>query len=220
MTAESSDLLGAVPPSGYAYLVPAGWTDLDPHPDRRVASVRAAVRARVRGDPRLGQHLAGLDAWLRAESALAWTAGALRVSLYAEPVRTGVASAALTMSIDCRPPGREPTATVILEELAGSRGALELVELAQVSAVRRTWDDAGGGDFGGGDSGGGPPGRTPAGRHWQLMVPCPGTPAVGLLTLSSASPMLWPTLAGTFAAVAASFHWTWPGEQEATRHPP
>jgi hypothetical protein len=96
--------------TGYAYALPSGWVHLDIEPDRRAASVRRAVRQRVRREPRLAPHLAQLDRLLLSECAVAAAGGARRVSLLAEVQGEAVVTASVTFVVqpvppDTRPPG-------------------------------------------------------------------------------------------------------------------
>ncbi len=194
------------PASGYAYLLPGGWVHLDLEPSRRAASVRQALAQRVRREPRLAVHLVRLDRMLLAECATAAAGGAERVSLLAEPVDGRAGTAAVTFSVQSLPAGAGPIDAAGIIRGLGYAGSVEsaesagVVELTQVSAVRRAWVDT----------------RVVgvqgpiATRHWQLLVPWPGRPKVGLLTMSSPCRPLWPLLALTFDACAQSFHWTWP----------
>jgi hypothetical protein len=201
--------------TGYAYLLPGGWVHLDLDPSRRAASVRTALTQRVRREPRLAVHLARLDRMLLEECETAAARGAERVSLLAEPVDGRAGTAAVTFSVESLPDAAGPIDAVGImrglgyadsgepAELAESAEMAEsagVVELTQLSAVRRAWVDT----------------RLVgvqgliATRHWQLLVPWPGLPRVGLLTMSSPCRPLWPLLALTFDACAQSFHWTWP----------
>jgi hypothetical protein len=197
------------PASGYAYLLPGGWVHLDLEPSRRVASVRKALTQRARREPRLAVHLARLERMLLEECATAAAAGAERVSLLAEPVDGRAGTAAVTFSVESLPDGAGPIdAAGIMRGLgypesaeSGPSGpSAGIVELTQLTAVRRAWVDT----------------RLVgvqgpiATRQWQLLVPWPGLPRVGLLTMSSPCRPLWPLLALTFDACAQSFHWTWP----------
>lgn len=55
-----------------------------------------------------------------------------------------------------------------------------------------------------------PPRGPVPGREWQHRWPWPGRALVGVLTLGSPSPPLWPVLGPVFDACVASFRWTYP----------
>jgi hypothetical protein len=202
-TALAVDPRTLPPASGYAYLLPGGWVHLDVEPSRRAASVRRALTQRVRREPRLAVHLPRLDRILLEECATAAAGGAERVSLLAEPIDGRAGTAAVTFAIESLPDGAGPLdAAGIIRWLGDAAGSAGVVELTQLTAVRQAWVDT----------------RVVgvqgpiATRQWQLLVPWPGLPRVGLLTMSSPCRPLWPLLALTFDACAQSFHWTWPAE--------
>jgi hypothetical protein len=215
------------PASGYSYLLPGGWLHLATHPGdpaRRAAGVRRAVVWRVRREPRLAPHLARLDRLLLHECAVAAASGAERVSLLAEPVDGRVITASVTFAVESLPAAAGPLdAAGISQRLAvddriaadgpgdGDRTATQrVVALSQLDAVHRTWS--------------GPPSgtsdRAVVSRLWQLLVPWPGCPRVGVLTMSSPCAPLWPLLGQTFDACAQTFHWTWPVASPASASSP
>jgi hypothetical protein len=202
------------PATGYSYLLPGGWMHLATHPgqpERRAAGVRKAVTRRVRREPRLAPHLARLDRLLLHECSVAAASGAERVSLLAEPVDGRVITASVTFAVERLAPPAGPVDVAGLAERLSTEHArtlgvdpaatLDLVALTQLAAVRRTWR--------------GPAATGPAeplvSRQWQLVVPWPGCPRIGLLTMSSPCAPLWPLLGRTFEACAQTFHWTWSG---------
>jgi hypothetical protein len=56
-------------------------------------------------------------------------------------------------------------------------------------------------------------------RQWQHFWAWPGRPRVGLLTLASVCPGLWPRLGPVFEACVASFRWTFPPADRAETAP-
>jgi hypothetical protein len=198
-------------PIGYTYALPGGWLHLDLDPARRVASVRRAVSVRVRREPRLAQHVAQLDRLLHNECAVAAAGGAERVSLLAEATNDGIVTAAITFALvalagaavapapealldqlrseQARARRDDPTATMAVARLAG-------IGLDRAAGVRREWTEAA------------PGGGRPRSRTWQLVLPRPGQARIGLLTLSSPSPALWPRLGPLFDCCGQTFRWT------------
>jgi hypothetical protein len=200
------------PATGYSYLLPGGWMHLATHPgqpSRRAASVRRVVTRRVRREPRLAPQLARLDRLLLHECTVAAASGAERVSLLAEPVDGRVITASVTFAVDGLPPSAGPVDAAGLARLLSAEHArtlgvdpaatLDPVALSQLDAVRRTWLGTAATR----------PAEQPASRQWQLVVPWPGCPRIGLLTMSSPCAPLWPLLGRTFDACAQTFHWTW-----------
>jgi hypothetical protein len=194
--------------TGYSYALPGGWVHLELEPARLAASVRRAVSERVRREPRLAPYLSQLDRLLVHECAVAAAGGAERVSLLAEVTNDGLATAAATFSVaDLPGAGRAPGVRAALRHLAAEQARAQVrdatatmgvVRLAQQEAVRRRWR-----------SSVEPGGRTS--QTFQLVVPWPGRPRVGLLTISSTAAPLWPLLEALFDACCATFHWTFDG---------
>jgi hypothetical protein len=213
---------GDGPATGYSCAMPGGWALLDGQAQRRPASVRRAVRERVRRDPRLAPHIAQLDRLLTHEIAVAAARGALWVSLLAEPCDDQVLTAAATLTIADLEPSRsppsafrprrrghpEPTVGWLLDHVtpeharaaAGDPAAgLRAVTLPHQQGVVRQWRQVG--SYGG---------QTQVTHHiWQLLLPWPGRPAAGVLTYSTPCEPLRSDIAALFDACCRSFCWTW-----------
>ncbi len=99
---------GEGPATGYCCALPGGWVFLDGEAERTAASVRRAVRQRVRRDRRLTPYIAHLDRLLTHECAVASARGARWVSLLAEPCEDRVLTAAATFTIANLDPGGPP----------------------------------------------------------------------------------------------------------------
>jgi hypothetical protein len=210
------------PATGYSCAMPGGWALLDGQAQRRAASVRRAVRERVRRDRRLAPHIAHLDRLLAHECAVAAARGALWVSLLAEPCDGRVLTAAATLTIADLTPSRpgaggilrrrqgdlEPTAAELLDHVtpehartaAGDPAAyLGVVTLPQQQGLVRRWRQVG--PYGG---------ESRVTHHiWQLILSWPGRPAAGVLTYSTPCEPLRADIGALFDACCRSFRWTW-----------
>ena len=216
-------VMTSLPPAdGYGYLLPSGWMHLDLDPARRQASVRRAVRRRVREEPRLGPDVARLDRLLRRECAIATANGVERVSLLAEADGAGgLASAAVTLVVVSIPEQFAALDAVTLLDALRSEpvadefqsdpdATSDVVRLSQQEAVRLSWSQS---HALGTEPG--PGAGSVTSRCWQVAVPWPGRARAALLTLASPCEPLWPLMEVTFDACALTFHWTWcsPGER-------
>ena len=95
-------------------------------------------------------------------------------------------------------------------QVADPTATMKLVRLTQQEAVRRQWRERA--DPGDSDRTSGPFARTS--QSCQLVVPWPGRPSVGLLTMSSTAGPLFPVLEVLFEACCATFHWTFEPKRE------
>lgn len=209
MDDELLDPRSAPPAARYEYFVPANWVSFDLDPAHREASVRTAVRERVRREPRLAPHLAQLDRYWEAETLRAAATGVRRLSLLAEPLGDGVLTAALTAAEDgyvedgvrCVPDAFGIAAGLPADVGAGEEAGIrdEVIALLQVAAVKRTYvetmllDD----------------GTELPSQVSQLHVPWPGRPEVVVLTLASPVRAAWQLMDETFEAIGATFHFDW-----------
>jgi hypothetical protein len=217
--------------------MPGGWALLDGQAQRRAASVRRAVRDRVRRDRRLAPHIAHLDRLLSHECAVAAARGALWVSLLAEPSDGRVLTAAATLTIADLTPGRSAPGRSAPGRSAPSRSgaggltqrrrrdleptAAELLDHVTPEHARTAAGD--------------PTaylgvvtlpqqqglvrrwrqvapygGESRVTHHlWQLILSWPGRPAAGVLTYSTPCEPLRADIGALFDACCRSFRWTW-----------
>jgi hypothetical protein len=204
-------------PSGYRYVLPGNWLELEPSPARGAAGIRRAVEQRVRRFPQLAGHRRVLQRVLREALNRAIAGKALRLALLSEPVGDGVVTASLTLTLGVGlplGPGRytvDPDLVAAYLEHRPLAGQVDdgartvgLVPLLQQRAVRTRANLAAPGENGG---------VAVAAHGVEYLVPVPGT--VQLLTLAFVTPCVEVAepLVGLFDTIAGTFYWEWDGDE-------